>query len=293
MKTFDTHAPIQRAGLARLLAAAAVLLAIASPAAAQTYLGTAQPFAVLGGTAVTCTVASAVTGDLGISPNGAASITGYPVPPCTVTGTIHAADAVSLAAQTDLVTAYNTLAGQVCNTNLTGTDLGTVGTLTPGVYCFNTSAQLTGTLTLDAQGDPNAVFIFQIGTTLTTAAASIVNVINGGSACGVSWKVGSSATLGTTTQFEGNIVSLDSITTNSGASVVGRALARNGAATLAGNASNACGAAFPGTGLPAGGPGAGTGTGLPTLSEWALIMLSGLLALTGLARFRTPSRIAS
>ncbi len=269
-----------------------MLLAIWTPASAQTYLATVQPFAVLGATAVTCTVASAVSGDLGISPNGAASITGYPVPPCTVSGTIHAADAVAGTAQTDLTTAYNTLAGLACNTNLTGQDLGTVPVLPPGVYCFNSSAQLTGTLTLDAQGNPNAVFVFQIGSTLTTAAAASVNIINGGSACGVSWQVGSSATLGTTTAFQGNIVALTSVTTNTGASVAGRALARNGAVTLAGNASNACGGAFVGTGLP--GPGSGAGAlRVPTLSQWALIILAALLAITGLVGFRTRSRTAS
>ncbi len=295
MKTSRHHRSGRRATLATLLAGSTALLAC-SPASAQTYLGTAQPFAVLGATAVTCTVASAVTGDLGISPNGAASITGYPVPPCTVSGTIHAADAVSLAAQADLVTAYNTLAGQSCNTNLTGTDLGSVGTLTPGVYCFNTSSQLTGTLTLDAQGDPNAVFIFQMGSTLTTAAASAVNIINGGSACGVSWQVGSSATLGTTTAFKGNILALTSITTNSGANIVGRALARNGAVTLAGASNNACGA-FAGSGIPgAGGGGSGGGAGgtnVPTLSEWAMILLAGLIGLTGFAGFRIRSRTVS
>src|SRR6185312_7904921 len=119
---------------------AGILVALAcasTPSLAQTYLGTAQPFAVLGATAVTCVVASAVTGDLGISPNGAGSITGYPVPPCTVSGTIHAADGVATTAQTDLVTAYNTLAALPCDANFTGQDLGSVGVLTPGVYCFN------------------------------------------------------------------------------------------------------------------------------------------------------------
>jgi type VI secretion system secreted protein VgrG len=268
------------------------LTCASTPVLAQTYLGTAQPFAVLGATAVTCVVASAVTGDLGISPNGAASITGYPVPPCTVTGTIHAADGVALTAQNDLVTAYNTLAALPCSANLTGQDLGAVGVLTPGVYCFNSSAQLTGTLTLNALGNPNAAFVFKIGSTLTTASASIVNVVNGGSACGVSWQVGSSATLGTTTSFEGNIVALTSITTNTGANVAGRALARNGAVTLAGNASNACGAAFAGTGIPAAGLLGGGGAGIPTLSEWALIVLAALLAIAGLAAIRTRGRTA-
>jgi len=277
----------------RLMAAGAALALIVSfspPTLAQTFLGTDQPFGVLGATAVTCVVASAVTGDLGISPNGAASITGYPVPPCTVSGTVHAADGVALTAQNDLVTAYNTLASLPCTATLTGQDLGSVGVLVPGVYCFNSSAQLTGTLTLNAQGNPNAAFVFKIGSTLTTAAGSAVNVINGGSACGVSWQVGSSATLGTTTAFEGNIVALTSITTNTGANVAGRALARNGAVTLAGNVSNACGATFAGSGIPALGPLGGGGLGVPTLSEWAMILLVGLLALVGFAAMRRRAR---
>ncbi len=271
-----------------ILGFAACLFASA-PALAQTYLGTAQPFAVLGGSAVTCVVSSAVTGDLGISPNGVASITGYPVPPCTVTGTIHAADGVALTAKNDLVTAFNTLAGQACTQILTGQDLGTVGTLTPGVYCFATSAQLTGTLTLDAQGDPNAVFIFKVGSTLTTASASTVSVINGvaDSACGVSWQVGSSATLGTTTTFLGNIVALTSITSNGGANITGRALARNGAASLSGDVNNVCGA-YGGTGLPAG-P-ALSALGVPTLSEWAMVLLGALLAFAGFAAMRRRAR---
>ena len=109
------------------------------------------------------------------------------------------------------LTAYNDLAGQACDTNLTGQDLGGK-TLTPGVYCFNTSAQLTGDLVLDAQGNPAAVWIFQMGSTLTTASNASVVVINGGSSCNVFWQVGSSATLGTGTAFKGNILALASIT---------------------------------------------------------------------------------
>jgi type VI secretion system secreted protein VgrG len=258
-------------------------LLVAAPAHAQTYLGTDRPFAVLGATAVTCTVASAVTGDLGISPNNASSITGYPVPPCTVSGTIHAADGVALTAQNDLVTAFNTLGSQACTATLTGQDLGTVGVLAPGVYCFATSAQLTGALVLDAQGNPDAAFIFRIGSTLTTASASSVSVINGGSACGASWQVGSSATLGTTSSLLGNIVALTSITGNTGANVTGRALARNGAVTLSGNVNNIC-AGYTGTGLPAATP-AGTAP-VPTLSEWAMVMLAALLALAAVGAMR-------
>jgi hypothetical protein len=266
----------------------AALLVASQPLQAQTYLGTNRPFAVLGATAVTCVVASAVTGELGISPNGAASITGYPVPPCTVTGAIHAADGVALTAQNDLVTAYNTLASLPCTQDLTGQDLGTVGVLTPGVYCFDTSAQLTGALVLDALGRPNAAFVFQIGSTLTTAPGATVSIVNGGSACGVSWQVGSSATLDTATTLLGNIVALTSITGNAGANVTGRALARNGAVTLSGNVNNAC-AAYTGSGIPGAAAGPGS-VAVPTLSEWAMIVLAALLALGGFVALRRRTR---
>jgi hypothetical protein len=266
----------------------AALLVASQPLQAQTYLGTNRPFAVLGATAVTCVVASAVTGELGISPNGAASITGYPVPPCTVTGAIHAADGVALTAQNDLVTAYNTLASLPCTQDLTGQDLGTVGVLTPGVYCFDTSAQLTGALVLDALGRPNAAFVFQIGSTLTTAPGATVSIVNGGSACGVSWQVGSSATLDTATTLLGNIVALTSITGNAGANVTGRALARNGAVTLSGNVNNAC-AAYTGSGIPGAAAGPGS-VAVPTLSEWAMIVLAALLALSGFVALRRRTR---
>ena len=147
---------------------------------------------------------------------------------------MHAADAVALQAQNDLTTAYNAAAGLAPTQNLTGQDLGGL-TLTPGVYFFSSSAQLTGTLTLNDLGDPNAQFVFQIGSTLTTASNSSVVTINGGSmpGCNVFWQVGSSATLGTGTAFEGHILALTSITLNTGATILdGSALARNGAVTL-------------------------------------------------------------
>ena len=169
-----------------------------------------------------------VTGDLGVSPGSA--VTGFP-PGTVVGGTMQVATAVAAQAQADTTTAYNSLAGQACNTVLTGQDLGGL-TLTTGTYCFSSSAQLTGTLTLDAQGDPAAVFVFQIGSTLTTASASVVRVINGGNPCNVYWQVGSSATLGTATTFVGSIVALTSISLTTGATVAGRALARNGAVTM-------------------------------------------------------------
>src|ERR1700687_5997491 len=152
-------------------------------------LGTADSFAVLAGSTVTNTGPTTVHGNLGVWPG--TSITG--LPPGSVTGgTIHDSDAVANQAQMDLTTAYNSAASYACNHSLTGQDLGGL-TLTAGVYCFSSSAQLTGTLTLNAQGDPNAVFLFQIGSTLTTASNSSVVVINGGQDENVFWQVGRSA----------------------------------------------------------------------------------------------------
>jgi hypothetical protein len=198
-------------------------------------LGTTQSFAVLAGSTVTNTGPTVVTSNLGVSPG--LSVTGFP-PGEVNGGTIHASDAVAAQAQNDLTTAYNALAGQACSTNLTGQDLGGL-TLTPGTYCFTSSAQLTGTLTLDAQGDPAAVFVLQIGSTLTTASHSSVRMINGGNGCNVYWQVGSSATVGTGTIIAGSIMALTSITLTTGASVQGRALARNGAVTMDTNAVSA------------------------------------------------------
>ncbi len=180
---------------------------------------------------MTNTGPTVIIGDLGVSPTPA--ITGFP-PGIVVGGTTHAADAVALQAQSDTTTAYNNLAGQACDTELTGQDLGGQ-TLVAGVYCFSTSAQLTGTLTLDAQGDPSAVWVFQIGSTLTTASNSSVLFINGAQACNVFWQIGSSATIGTGTTFVGNILALTSITLNTNAALSGRALARNGAVTMDSN----------------------------------------------------------
>ena len=194
-------------------------------------LGVAGSFAVLAGTTVTNTGPTVVAGDLGVSPGLA--VTGFP-PGLVSGGAIHTGDAVALQAQADLTAAYGVLAGEPCSADLTGTDLGGL-TLVPGVYCFTSSAQLTGALVLDAQGRADAVFVFKIGSTLTTASGAAVRVINGGGACGAFWQVGSSAVLGTGTSFAGSILALTSISLATGASVSGRALARNGAVTLDGN----------------------------------------------------------
>jgi hypothetical protein len=190
-------------------------------------LGTAQSYGVLGSTTVTNTGLTVVFGDLGVSPGTA--ITGFP--PGIVTGTIHSGDAAAGQAQSDVTTAYNNLAGQAVNFGpFSPTDLAGQ-TLVPGVYKYSLSVQNTGVLTLNAMGDPNAVWVFQIGSTLTAGSGSSVVVINGGQDCNVFWQVGSSATLGTT-KFVGNILALTSITLNNGANVSGRALARNGAVTM-------------------------------------------------------------
>ncbi len=218
------------AGSVNFWASRQIAVGAGSPASAQTApsLGSAQRFAVLGGSTVTNTGSSVITGDLGVSPGSA--VTGFP-PGVVVSGAIHGADAAALAAQEAVATAYTSLAGQTCTRDMTGQDLGGQ-TLTAGVYCFSSSAQLTGALTLNAQGNANAVFIFKIGSTLTTASASSVVVANGGHPGHVFWQVGSSATLGTATSFTGNILALTSITVTKGARVTGRTLARNGAVTL-------------------------------------------------------------
>jgi hypothetical protein len=216
------------------------ILWFSAAAVAQVPLGTAQNFGALAGSAVTNTGPTVVNGSVGVSPGS--SVTGFP-PGVVVGGTIHSANATAAQAQTDLTAAYNIAAGTPCTTNLAA-DLGGM-TLTPGVYCFDSSAGLTGTLTLDLQGNPNAVFLFKIGSTLTTASGSSVVLVNsGGTTCppNVNWQVGSSATLGTGSTFIGNILALTSITLTTGASMNGRALARNGAVTLDSNTITRCGA---------------------------------------------------
>ncbi len=220
----------------------AALLHGPSPALAQVSLGSAQSFAVLGGSTVTNTGLTIITGDLGVSPGSA--VTGFP-PGIVIGGTIHAGDAVAAQAQSDAALAYAALVAATCTTNLTGQDLGGL-TLPTGVYCFNSSAQLTGTLNLVGAGP----WIFQIGSTLTTASNSSV-LVNGHNDCNgsdVFWQVTSSATLGTGTQFVGNILAFTSITLNTFANVSGSALALNGAVTMDTNHVSVCssgGAPFP------------------------------------------------
>lgn len=215
----------------------AVVIAFAAiPAAAQAApvnLATVGPFVALGGSTVTNTGPSVLNGDLGVAPG--TSLVGFGLP-AVVNGATHDNDAVAGQAQADLTAAYDVAAGQpVAPANdLTGTNLGN-RTLTAGAYRYTSSAQLTGPLTLNAQGDPGAQFVFEIAAELTTAPASSVALINGASPCNVFWQVGSSATLDTTTAFQGNLMALTSISLNNGASVIGRVLARNGQISLINN----------------------------------------------------------
>lgn len=194
-------------------------------------LGTTSTFVILAGSTVTNTGATAVTGDLGVSPGSA--VTGFP--PGTVSGTIHAADPAAATAQSDLTIAYNDAAGRTVGANTVSGDL-TGLTLTPGLYKSTTSLALSGTMTLNALGNSSAVFIIQMASTLTTGTGSQVILSGGALASNVVWQVGTSATLGANSVFKGTILADQSITLNTGAQLDGRALARIGAVTLDANA---------------------------------------------------------
>ena len=215
------------AGMAVALAIGMLAAGPTAYAATAPGLGTAGSFAVLAGSTVTNTGPTTITGDVGLAPGSA--LTGFGS--VTLHGAQHVADAVATQAKLDLTNAY-TLAANATPATIVATELGGT-TLTAGVY--KTAAGtlgLTGKLTLDAAGDPNAVFIFEADSTLITAPASTVALINGASPCNVFWRVGSSATLDTTTSFVGNILAADSIAMKTGATLQGRALAQTGAVTL-------------------------------------------------------------
>ncbi len=227
-------------------------------ASADTILGTAQSFALLGGAGVTVAGAqtSTISGNVGDYPLGLSSITGFP-PGVVVNGTIYAADQnagnLAVQAQSDEIAAYNGLAALSGAVNLSGIVLGTVSdgatpgysTLLPGIYSFSggaPSAQVDGTLVLDFQNQTNTAFVFQIGTTLTTASGASIVVENGNASDSIFWQVGSSATLGSGTTFSGNILAYASISLGTTASIgCGRAFAQTGSVTLDDNfISNDC-----------------------------------------------------
>jgi len=259
-------------------------------------LGTTTSFAVLAGTTVTNTGPSVMSGDLGVSPGSA--VTGFP-PGMVNNGAQHKADAIALQAQSDLTTAYTDAAGRTPASTISG-DLGGQ-TLAPGVYKAASAMGLTGTVTLDGKGDPNAVFIFQAGSTLITASSSTVKLIGAAQACNVFWQVGSSATLGTRTTFVGSILALTSATVQTGTTVAGRVLARNGQVSLDTNTITrpTCAAASPtatptattspgggGEVIPSGHPETGAGgashSGDSVLIAVAVMALVGAGAATGL-----------
>ena len=212
----------------KLLRVVLLILPLLALSAHADILGSADAFGILGASAVTNTGPSVVFQDLGVAPG--TSITGFP--PGIVLGTIHDDDAVAMQAQADALTGYNILKGLAPTGTLTGQNLGGL-TLDPGVYFFASSAQLTGQLTLNFEGMNNAMIVFQIGSTLTTASASSVLIINPGSSDQVFWQVGSSATLGTTTDFYGSVIADASVTLNTGANInCGRAIALTGAVTM-------------------------------------------------------------
>ena len=236
-------------------------------------LGTADSFAVLGGSGVTNTGASVVFGNLGVSAGGV--VTGFP--PGIVKGNTSAGDAVAAQAQNDLTAAYNSAKGQSCGSTLSGQNLGGL-TLTSGVYCFGSSAFLNGTLTLDAQGDPHAFFLFLIGNSLTTASSASIVFKNGGYGENVFWQVGSTATLGSDTSFAGNILAFDNINLNTGASIqCGRAFSQHGGVTMDTNDISIDMGVCEGTALPE--PGTAT-----------MLSLGLVLSVVGLMRKSRKSR---
>lgn len=250
--------------------------------AQEVNLGTANNFAVLAGSTVTSTGNTVVNGDLGLYPG--TSVTGF-YPPGIVNGTMHVTDAVAQQAQTDLTTAYNQAAGLApTGGNLSSTPLAGL-TLTPGVYFFSSSADLTGTLTLNGEGLADPLFVFQIGSSLTAETGSSVVTENGGDFPGISvfWQVGSSATLLGGSEFEGNILALTSITADTGATVLdGRLLAMNGAVTLDDNIITAPPAEVQGSGGP--------GSQAPDTGSTLLLLGSALVALIAFKRrFSAPA----
>jgi hypothetical protein len=193
-------------------------------------LATANAYGILAGSTVTCVTGGTINAAVGVSPGS--TTTGFP--PCVITGATNLANPAAAQAQLDLTTAFNALVAEPCGTTVTPADLGG-RTLAPGVYCVASSMAVTGTVTLDGQGNSNARFVFQMGSTLTTGTGANIALIGGAQAKNVWWQVGSSATLGTGTTFRGNILALTTITLVDNATMLGRALARNGAVSLGTN----------------------------------------------------------
>lgn len=282
-----------------VLAAAALALLATTPALAAIDLGSSQSFAVLASTTVTNAhsapnPATLLYGDVGTNPG--LSITGLLDGVNVTGGAIHAGDSTAQTALADATAAYNALLGLSFNTDLTGHTLGSPGyaTLTPGVYHFDTTAQLTGTLVLDFLNNPTGNFVFQIGSTLTTATDSFVSVLNASAGNAIYWQVGSSATLGVGTDFAGNVLAQVSVTLDPTAQIVcGRAIGLTGAVTLSDNlVSNDCAAQNFGLGLGDGGSfgfsGDGTVSPVPEPTT-AMLFMAGLAGL-GFKRMKSSKQ---
>ena len=243
-----------------LMASAAVVVVVTSQSASASIvptvpLATAANYSVLGGQTVTNTGPSILDKSVGLAPGSA--VVGFPPGTVLAPGTIQAANAVAQQAESDLTTAYLDAAGRPIEFT-TGSDLTSGAALAPGVYANAAKGPLllTGAMTLDGQGNANAVFIFQTDSTLIAGSGSVVNLINGASECNVFWQVGSSATIGSGSAFVGNILALTSIAVQAGATLKGRALARNGEVTLDNNVFTSANCAL----SPEGAPGATTTT---------------------------------
>ena len=200
------------------------------PSVGFALLGRAAPYGILAGASVTCAgPPGTINASVGISPGS--TLTGFGAGLCTITGTTDLGTPPADSAQLDLTTAYLALEGLPCNTTIVA-DLGGT-TITPGVYCGSSTVGVTGTLTLNGLGNPNARFVIKAGSTLTTASGASIALVNGTQGKNVYFQVGSSATLGIGTTFRGTIVALTSITLNGTVAMTGRALARNGSVSLA------------------------------------------------------------
>lgn len=261
----------------------------ASAAVAPVPLGTAQSFVVLAGSGVAATGTNTLNGDIGTFPNTAIAGPGT----ITVNGTNHGGDLVTQQAKTDLTTAFVNAAGQGPTSPISPADL--VGkTLTAGVYNADATLNLTGALTLDAAGDPNALFVFQATSDLIVGSSASIVLINGAQACNVTWVVTSSATLNTGASFRGNILALTSITLFTGATLEGRALARNGDVTLDSNTITApvcfVATAVTPTGGVSTGDGSTAGTSAPLGAGLAVAAGFGTLVLVGVLAGRSRRR---